>query len=52
MAGWGAKGRNNARERQWEEHRTTGLLNVVVFLAVAAVQKDLSGRYTPPPEQP
>jgi sigma-B regulation protein RsbU (phosphoserine phosphatase) len=37
MAGWGAKGRNNARERQWEEHRTTGLLNVVVFLAVAAV---------------
>src|SRR5690349_15174591 len=37
MAGWGQKRLDNARERQWEEHRTIGLLNAVVTLAVAAV---------------
>ncbi len=37
MAGWGKSRRNDARERQWEEHRTIGLLNAVVVLAVMAV---------------
>lgn len=37
MAGWGKKGRDRARERWREEHRTIGLLNAVVALAVCAV---------------
>jgi serine phosphatase RsbU (regulator of sigma subunit) len=37
MAGWGKDGRDRARERRREEHRTIGLLNAVVALAVGAV---------------
>ncbi len=37
MTGWGKGARDRARERRLEEHRTTGLLNAVVALAVAAV---------------
>jgi sigma-B regulation protein RsbU (phosphoserine phosphatase) len=37
MAGWGKDGRDRAQEQRWEEHRTIGLLNALVALAVAAV---------------
>ena len=37
MAGWGKDGRDRKRERRFEEHRTIGLLNALVVLAVAAV---------------
>jgi serine phosphatase RsbU (regulator of sigma subunit) len=37
MAWWGNDGRDQEREERREEQRTTGLLNAVVVLAVAAV---------------
>ena len=37
MAAWGKSGRDHKRDQQLEEHRTLGLLNIVVALAVAAV---------------
>jgi serine phosphatase RsbU (regulator of sigma subunit) len=37
MAAWGKKGRDDAQDRQWEEHRTIGLLNAVLVLALVAV---------------
>jgi sigma-B regulation protein RsbU (phosphoserine phosphatase) len=37
MTGWGKGGRDRARERRFEEHRTTGLLGAIVVLAVGAV---------------
>lgn len=37
MTGWGKGGRDRARERRFEEHRTTGLLGAMVVLAVGAV---------------
>jgi serine phosphatase RsbU (regulator of sigma subunit) len=37
MTGWGKNGRDQEREQQREEHRTIGLLNAVVALAVVAV---------------
>jgi sigma-B regulation protein RsbU (phosphoserine phosphatase) len=37
MTGWGKGGRDQKRERRFEEQRTIGLLNAVLALAVAAV---------------
>jgi sigma-B regulation protein RsbU (phosphoserine phosphatase) len=37
MMGWGKGARDRARERRFEEHRTTGLLGAMVVLAVGAV---------------
>ena len=37
MAWWGKDGRDRKRERLVEEHRTIGLLNAVLALAVASV---------------
>ena len=37
MAWWGKDGRDRKRERRVEEHRTIGLLNAVLALAVGAV---------------
>ena len=37
MAWWGKDGRDRKRERRVEEHRTVGLLNAVLALAMAAV---------------